>query len=463
MKKTLTILILFFLACSNPGDFEKNNLSHPTAKLKPLADTNTIPQQKETGNFFIPLLEQGKAFENQETKKLRQKILTKWHEYIIKNYNIQRKWAVKNLQTDLDTIIFYPFGGPDLPTTLSFFPNAKKIFLLGLENCGKLLDSEEPNPEILQNYYQALDQTLETFYKLGYFKTLKMKYDFRQENFNGTVHLLSFFASQLTEINRISYFLLDKNGETTFTDSFSPLDKRIKGIKISCTKTNGQPLEVYYLQINLADENICDYPELFCFINKQGKFTTFLKSASYLLQTDDFRHLKNFIVSQSPKIIQDDSGFDYNFLVSKNYNVSVFGIYLKPGKPFEKYLQPELFELTKNNTPLPFVFGYNKIKNSLVILLAQKQQDTTTYPFYAVQFAMRWDKIPPGDTVFKVLPHVDYYFDEGYYKYISGRCASPQECLPILKKAAELNYKDAFVIKFLKNSKIIVSQKNISE
>ena len=101
---------------------------------------------------------------------------------------------------------------------------------------------------------------------------------------------------------------------------------------------------------------------------------------------------------------------------------------------------------------MPFKFGYGKQFNSLVLIYARKQKQEF-YPVYKVQFAMRWGRLPATDTVFKVFDDVDYYFDEGYYKYVLGNCKTPEECKDILLKIRDLGYQDAFIVKFTKNEK----------
>ena len=78
-------------------------------------------------------------------------------------------------------------------------------------------------------------------------------------------------------------------------------------------------------------------------------------------------------------------------------------------------------------------------------------------PVFSVQFLLSKDKLKSGDSRIMNLTDVDYYIENGQYKYICGKTTDYDE---IIKIQAEVRkrYKDAFVIAFLNGIRINVNE-----
>lgn len=77
-------------------------------------------------------------------------------------------------------------------------------------------------------------------------------------------------------------------------------------------------------------------------------------------------------------------------------------------------------------------------------------------PVFSVQFLLSKDKLKSGDSRIMNLTDVDYYIENGQYKYTCGKTTDYDE---IIKIQAEVRkrYKDAFVIAFLNGNRINVN------
>ncbi|HDQ16210.1 MAG TPA: hypothetical protein ENN45_04045 [Bacteroidetes bacterium] len=366
-----------------------------------------------------------------------------------------KNWTEQNqVCTPEDTItLFYPFAGPDFPFANAFYPYAKNYLFIGLENIGEIPDISEYMDIETAEFLNSMTEALSDFFTEGYFKTQTMKNNFRKSNFNGVVHPLLFFIYRTNHtITGFNYFVIDNYGKPLFVERLEPLDKRIKGVKISFEGKYGEK-NLYYIQVDLSNDNYKESRELTTFISNFGLKNVFLKSASYLLHQSNLSDFRQLLISQANKIIQDDSGFDFKFLKENNCDIKVFGNYSRTLNSFNNYWQPDLnAEFDRQNAKkLPFRFGYNvPFDETAIIFATAKPAHSIDYPLFRVQFKMSWHKLPI-DSFPKNFPDIDFYFDEGYYKYTTGNCKTQDECREILDMVRKNGYKDAFIIEFQKD------------
>ena len=78
---------------------------------------------------------------------------------------------------------------------------------------------------------------------------------------------------------------------------------------------------------------------------------------------------------------------------------------------------------------------------------------------FKVQFATSSVKKDINSSQFKGLENVDFYFDNGLYKYTIGNVKELEEAKKILNKIKEKGFKDAFIVAFSDGKRI----KSISE
>ena len=203
------------------------------------------------------------------------------------------------------------------------------------------------------------------------------------------------------------------------------------------------------------------------FINSFKEKICYLKSASYLLQSVEFKIMQKLIVDQCDRILQDESGLAYGKLI-KDYDVKLFGTYTRPLKVFSIFKQEDLKEAlaAKNSQPLPFKIGYaSQLNESVLMACTRKTADSpveevkpskpvvyTKDTIYKVQFRVSWKKLPESD--FAGLQEVDYYTDNSAYKYTSGNFKTEQECKEYLPKVRAKGFSDAFIVKFYSGKRI---------
>jgi hypothetical protein len=87
---------------------------------------------------------------------------------------------------------------------------------------------------------------------------------------------------------------------------------------------------------------------------------TYIKSASYLMHSAHFSKVRQFILSKSELIVQDDSGIPVRYFVPANWDRTFFGAYDGPIRLFANRYQQDLFDAyAASAKPLDFGIGYD--------------------------------------------------------------------------------------------------------
>ncbi len=267
-----------------------------------------------------------------------------------------RTWMLANASeyyTSTNTV-YYMFSGPDFMYANLFFPKAKTYILAGLEPVGQVPDLPRMDPAALRTDLNALRDSMHTVLQTHYFITKDMRADLSRPNLGGTLPILYVFLA------RLNCTVL----KTTYVNSPSP------GVKIDFTR-DGSHQTLYYFKTDLSGG-----PSPFLkWCATQGPGLSLLKAASYLMHTEGFSGVSNFLLNNSRVIIQDDSGIPLRAF-PKTWKVDCFGRYVPHAEMFGKYHQPDLAVIYNQQPPpseLGFAFGYHWQKDNGILMMATRK------------------------------------------------------------------------------------------
>ncbi len=248
--------------------------------------------------------------------------------------------------------MFYMFSGPDFLYANTFFPNARTYILAGLEPVGQVPDLASMSPEPLRGELSALRGSMSTMLSFHYFITKDMRAELTRGQLGGTLPILYVFLA------RMGNTVLD----TQFINSPAP------GVKITFSRGGGTQT-LYYFKTDLSGGN----SGFLKWCAAQGQGNSLLKAASYLMHTDGFSGVRNFLLNNSRVIVQDDSGIPLRSF-SKGWTVNCYGRYVQHAEMFGKYHQPDLAAVFEKNPPAPlgFAFGYHWQKDRGILMLGTR-------------------------------------------------------------------------------------------
>ena len=399
-----------------------------------------------------------------------------WTELKAKTLNPIGEWSKNNIPDFYNdtTCLFYPFGGPDLVFAFAFFPNESTYVLQGLENPGSLTMPDALTESQTREYLDSLLYSYRYINRFGFFVASHMADDFKNYALNGTIHLILYtLAMENCIITSYQNVYIDQFG--TLAASDGKPTKAPYGYKITFVRDgSSKPKTIVYLRMDASDPPLTGRFEFPYFINSYKEKICYLKSASYLLQNNEFTIMRKILTDQCDRILQDESGLSYAHVL-KNYDVDIFGTYTRPMKVFSYYKQEDLKAAleAKHSKALPFRIGYASQINETVLMacrrkgkypeiIAATQPKETAGPvqqfsgdtIYKVQFKVSWNIIPDNDPSLKGLPGVDYYTDNSVYKYTVGAMKSEAECAQLLQQVRKKGFSDAFIVKFVNGQRI---------
>lgn len=290
-----------------------------------------------------------------------------------------RAWSAKNLP-ERQPVLFYMFSGPDFLYADTFFRGASTYVLAGLEPVGQIPDVSSLPAGTLGRELRELQGSLNSILNLSFFITKKMKRELNTGRLTGTLPVLyTFLARSGKTIKNVELVALKPDGAVA--SSAHPVAKgESPGVKIEFTAGEGAPTQtLYYFSTDLSDGGITTSGFL-TFCDKLGTGDAFVKSASYLMHSDSFSKVREFLVTHSAALLQDDSGIPLHYLPKGQWDLRPFGAYLGPISLFAGRYQKDLRDLFAKApaTPIDFGIGYRHRQRESNLLLAIRTKAQAT-------------------------------------------------------------------------------------
>ena len=263
--------------------------------------------------------------------------------------------------------LFYFFSGPDILYAQTFFPNASTYVLCGLEAVGEIPDiAKLPKGALAPSLYN-LRKALNSVLSFSFFITKEMKTDLTQTRLSGTLPVLYVFLARAgSRIDSVELTGLDKTG------AFVSEKPATRGVKILFTGAGGTQQTLYYFTSDLSNDGIKSNPAFTNFCAHLGTGRSFVKAASYLMHNPYFSSARDFLLTHSRALVQDDSGIPLKAFDPATWTVRLFGAYRGPIPLFKERIQPDLLDRYRTNHPAPlgFSFGYRWHPSDSCLLLA---------------------------------------------------------------------------------------------
>ncbi|MGC8802317.1 MAG: hypothetical protein ACP5PS_00870 [Bacteroidales bacterium] len=279
-------------------------------------------------------------------------------------------FARTEITPPFDTIatLFYPFSGPDFLFANIFFPNVKKMLLIGLEKPGSI-PVFPTNNDSLRKTLELYKVAIEDVIQLSFFRTLDMNKELANRVIDGTTPiLLLFMARSQMFVHSVTYHKIKPDGTLLPLPYAGRRAADVVEIKYSA-KGDTIQRTLLYLSTNLADPALKKNVPVSNFLSRlDTPCVTLVKSATYLMHKPYFSFVRNICLTHSAFILQDDSGIAFKFFDKNIWDLQGYGQYTKPIKLFEEFYEPDYrqFFRTTKIKPLPFRIGYSNPSNLLV-------------------------------------------------------------------------------------------------
>jgi hypothetical protein len=299
---------------------------------------------------------------------------TSWKQMEDRQLSRVRAWSAENVKQS-QPVLYYMFSGPDFLYANAFFPNAKTIIMSGLEPSGPIPELRDISARGLGRELGAIRGSLGTLLKHSYFITSEMGSQLHRGRLSGTLPVIYvFLARSGMTIRDVSLVALDRDGKLHPQDE-PGLQSSAKGAKVVFAGSDGAEHTLYYFKTDLSNKGVAGSGFLqFC--QSFGAGDGFVKSASYLLHSEGFSEVRNFLLKNSVALVQDDTGIPVRYLTGTDWQLRPFGTYLPPIHEFRGNGQPKLVELFRKEHPAPlsFTVGYRWGKPSNLLMAMRNGQ-----------------------------------------------------------------------------------------
>lgn len=275
--------------------------------------------------------------------------------------------------------VFYPFAGADAWNVYLFFPKAETYTLIGLEPPGTLTGVERliKHPEMLGKNLERIRYTLRSILELSFFVTREMDREFRGQITDGLlIPLMVLLARHDVTIESMRYALVSDTGQIIDRDPKDPklTRNKNKAVELKFTK-NGKTQIMRYLSADLVALQF--NTGLLTYLDSLGRVSTYLKATSYMPHHEDCDIIRANILARSNLILQDDSGMPLRFLKPTDWDVRLYGQYIKPIPVFKYRTQVDLrkaYEEPGRAKELKFPIGYGSNKSPSNLQLSLRKE-----------------------------------------------------------------------------------------
>jgi len=365
MKRLLLLPLLLAAACSpkSPPPGQTRTLAPGTEAFAPVEGQATAD---DIARFLAgrPVRRGATLSQMQQTANYQDHaadMAMKWRSFSAGRTGKQRLWAEQNIRPLVGSprVLLYPFGGPDLLHATALFPQASNYVLLGLEPSGGLPNLENADPGAVMGALSRLNQAMSSQLMHGYFITKDMKNDLSGGPMPG-----------VTPILLAGLALMDATVE-----SVEPLNAGGKsGVDIHFRLPGGGARRAMYVSGDLSNSGFkSSYRN---WVSSYGGGVAYFKAASYLMHDSAFSGIRDWVLSNSSAVVQDDSGIPFRNFDSAKWDVRLFGSYDTPIELFAKHGQPDLraaYDAIGSGPPIPFGSGYRIRPGEANLMIAVKR------------------------------------------------------------------------------------------
>lgn len=349
-----SVVIFVVLGLATQWSWGQSRVSSPNDRARYLA---ALPLQETS-----PL----KKFEQLPAYQEHAELLdAEWQAKQKTRWDVMTSWAGTEIRPFIDNgaPVFYMFGGPDFLNAYLIYPGAPKYVLCGLETIGRVPPLENLPEERIAADLNNLGMSLKPALDMGFFITKEMGSKLLKGDAYGVLPLLYVLVVRSgNEITGVQYVKLSESGDVILLPGEDPIKAGARGVRITFVRQAGAPTqELDYFRTDLSDQALERDKRFLNYLGTLGRANSYLKAASYLMHSKSFALIRDFLLSQSSSVLQDDSGIPYRAFSPERWRIMLYGNYYGPISEVPWAEQRDLrkaYQAPGAARPLPFKSGY---------------------------------------------------------------------------------------------------------
>lgn len=296
----------------------------------------------------------------------------------------------------LPTTVVYPFGGGDLISALTTYPEAMDITTMSLEHAGDprridtvsakelaaslalirstssglLVANDSKTENLMKGQRGELPGQL-SFFLIGLavhgFEPVSLRYV--KTNPDGSLRALT--AAELAQSEEKQAKLLHKSWVSPdFSEAFDNLE--LVFVKKGEDPKTQARVHRHFAQ-NLSDTNFGQDEGMKNYLEKKGRIVAMTKAASYLLWRDHFSTIRDFLLGHMEFMVSDSTGIPPRFAKKAGFEQQAYGRFAESFLGASPQYNEDFRALWKTAKPLTFRYGYLDKNLSMHMLVTFKK------------------------------------------------------------------------------------------
>jgi hypothetical protein len=295
----------------------------------------------------------------------------------------------------LPTTVVYPFGGGDLISALTTYPEATDITTMSLEHAGDprridtvtskelaaslalirstssgLLTANDSKTENLMKGQRGELPGQLSFFLIGLavhgFEPVSLKYV--KPNPDGSLRTLT--GAELAASEEKQAKLLHKAWVSPdFSEAFDNLE--LVFVKKGEDPKTQARVHRHFAQ-NLSDTNFGQDEGMKNYLEKKGRIVAMTKAASYLLWRDQFSTIRDYLLSHMEFMVSDSTGIPPRLAKKAGFEQQAYGRFTESFLGANPQYNEDFRALWKTAKPLAFRYGYLDKNLSMHMLVTFK-------------------------------------------------------------------------------------------
>ncbi len=295
----------------------------------------------------------------------------------------------------LPATVVYPFGGGDLISALTTYPEATEITTMSLEHAGDPRRIKGITAKQLSDSLSLLRATSSGLLVANDSKTENLMKGQRGEVPGQLSFFLMGLAAHGYEPVQLRYVKLNPDGSPRYltAEELGTLEKKeapllhkswvspdfseaFDNLELVFVKKGDDPktqarVHRHFAQ-NLDDEHFGKDTAMQAYLNSRKNIVAMTKAASYLLWRDNFSTIRSYLLTHMDFMVSDSTGVPVKFAKKAGFSQQAYGTFAESFLPASESYNEDFRKLWKTAKPLAFRYGYLDKNLSRHMLITKK-------------------------------------------------------------------------------------------
>jgi len=321
--------------------------------------------------------------------------------YRVSWVNKAKPFIAKLRPADAPTTVVYPFGGGDLSSALTVFPDATELTTISLEAAGDIRTIDTIQKDRLKDDLSTTAMSISRLYNAAHSTTQNLMIASHAQLPGTIMFALAGLAVHDMEPLQLRYFDLEPDGSIRYLTA-DEMDAREAEIAANRKKKHSKhfwyeqtsafanveitfrprgdakaaPRVYRHILANLDNAHLTADKRLLEHLRAKGSVSVMTKAASFLLWWDDFSQIRDHLIESTAWMVSDASGIPPRYADQAGFEQVTFGDFTGPyfiQDPINARAEFVKLWADQPHRDLPFRFGYpDKEKHNHLLVTRPK-------------------------------------------------------------------------------------------